>query len=60
MRCTGKICRPNNYELISNLVRGNVVLLGDLQDALLALERLGGDMGFEHGSQVCSFFVSSV
>lgn len=38
-----------------NLARGNVVLLGDLQDALLALERLGGDTGFELGGQVSSF-----
>ena len=29
--------------------------LGDLQDALLALERLGGDTGFELGGQVSSF-----
>jgi hypothetical protein len=33
----------------TNLGGGNVVLLGDLQDALLALERLGGDTGFELG-----------
>ena len=39
----------------ANLGRGNVVLLGDLQDALLALERLGGDTGFELGGQVSSF-----
>ena len=43
----------------ANLGRGNVILLGDLQDALLALERLGGDTGFELGGQV-SFFVLSV
>lgn len=54
MRCTGRICRPNNYELISNLVRGDVVFLGDFQDALPALERLGGHAGFELGSQVSS------
>ncbi len=41
----------------ANLGRGNVVLLGDLQDALLALERLGGDTGFVLGGQV-SFFSS--
>jgi hypothetical protein len=39
----------------ANLGRGDVVLLGDLQDALLALERLGVDTGFELGSQVSSF-----
>jgi hypothetical protein len=29
--------------------------LGDLQDALLALELLGGDAGFELGGHVSSF-----
>jgi hypothetical protein len=31
------------------------VLSGDLLDALLALERLGGDAGFEFDGQVSSF-----
>jgi hypothetical protein len=33
----------------ADLGRGDVVLLGDLLDRLLSLERLGGDMGFELG-----------
>jgi hypothetical protein len=39
----------------ADLGGGDVVLLGDLLDALLALERLRGDAGFELGSQVSSF-----
>jgi hypothetical protein len=39
----------------ANLGGGDVVLLGDLLNALLALERLSGDAGFELGGQVSSF-----
>ena len=38
----------------ANLGGCDVVLLGDLQDALLALERLGGDTGFELGGKMSS------
>ena len=41
----------------ADLLRGDVVVLGDLLDALLALEHLGGDAGFELGGEKSSLAV---
>jgi len=41
--------------LSADLGGGDVVLLGDLLDALLALERLRGYAGFEFGGPMSSF-----